>query len=136
MKPEGTTLIRFDSEYAAHMATGLWKPKSNVQLVEGVQKALTDARRVASVAFMHVKGHAGIKGNEEADRLASKGRVQARATEVVWRAATADECRIEFGEPTEMGKSESAGREGRSKMSVKVRAVAGRARKVAKKKRA
>ncbi len=122
--------------FAAHMTTGLWKPKSNVRLVENAQKALAAAKQVADVAFMHVKGHAGVRGNEEADKLAGRVRLELRAAEVVWRAATDAECRVEFGKPEVLGGSAEklAKSAERSKRSVKARVGGTRKRSGAKKK--
>ena len=81
---------------------------------------------------MHVKGHAGIRGNEEADRLASRGKLMFRAGEVVWKAATAAECGIEFGRPEVM--RDGAGQHvKRAEQSARTRAGAGRKKSRAKK---
>ena len=118
------------------MTTGLWKPKSNMRLVENAQKALAAAKQVADVAFMHVKGHAGVRGNEEADKLAGGGRLRLRAADIVWRAATDDECRVEFGKPAVLGsRAEKLAKSAeRSTRSVKARAGGARKRSGAKKK--
>lgn len=67
-------VIRYDSEYAAHMARGDWKAKVNRRLVEQSRQALRRAEREGiEVVWRHVKGHSGHRWNERADALASAG---------------------------------------------------------------
>ena len=130
-------MIRFDSEYAAHMTTGLWKAKGNVRLVESAQRALAAARQVAEVAFMHVKGHVGVRGNVEADRLANRGRLRSHTSEMAWRDAAGVECSIEFGEPIAArdGAGQLVKNAEKSASKRKVKASSGRKKSSAKKRR-
>ena len=71
-------VIRYDSKYAAGMARGLWRPKSNKELVQRVRKAVQDA--TCTIWWKHVKGHSGDKWNDRADELADEGvRMQTNA---------------------------------------------------------
>lgn len=65
-------LIRSDSEYAQGVLTKDWALKSNVELITAIREDL--ALRGNHVRFEYVAGHAGIEGNELADRLANIGR--------------------------------------------------------------
>ncbi len=60
--------IYTDSNYSLGLLTKGWKPKQNVELVESI-KALM--KRFDKLLILKVKGHAGIDGNERADRLAT-----------------------------------------------------------------
>ena len=65
--------IRFDSQYAACMTRGKWKPAKNKLLV---QRAVETLRRVETSVAVHwkwVKGHSGETWNERADKLADEG---------------------------------------------------------------
>lgn len=67
-------LIRSDSEYALGSCSEEgWRPKANVDLIAQVRQDL--AIRAGRVRFEHVDGHAGVEGNEIADRLAKVGRL-------------------------------------------------------------
>ena len=67
--------IYSDSQYAIGCASNeKWKPRVNLALIERIRKIVQ--RRGECVSFLHVKGHAGVPGNELADRLASQGRLQ------------------------------------------------------------
>lgn len=68
---QGDVLIYSDSKYAIGVLTG-WNVKANVNIVESIKKLLVN--RI--VRFQHVAAHSGIMYNEEADRLADKGRLQ------------------------------------------------------------
>ena len=57
-----------DSSYAIGLLTKNWKPKKNQALVLEI-KALMG--KFYDLAFIKVKGHAGIKENEVADFLAT-----------------------------------------------------------------
>ena len=71
-------VIRYDSKYAAGMARGIWKPKSNKELVQRVRQAVQGTS--ITLWWKHVKGHSGDKWNDRADELADEG-VKMRAEE-------------------------------------------------------
>ena len=68
--------IRYDSMYAAHIATGLWKAKKHKPMAAAARQAWARLKRSREgQAWMaHVKGHTGNQWNERADRLAAQGR--------------------------------------------------------------
>ena len=68
--------IRYDSMYAAHIATGLWKAKKHKPMAATARQAWARLKRSREgQAWMaHVKGHTGNRWNERADRLAAQGR--------------------------------------------------------------
>ncbi|MFO7749214.1 MAG: ribonuclease H [Desulfobacteraceae bacterium] len=57
-----------DSSYAIGLLQKGWKPRKNVELVNTL-KALT--KKFTDLEIIKIKGHAGIEGNETADRLAT-----------------------------------------------------------------
>jgi len=57
-----------DSGYAIGLLQKGWKPRKNVELVNNL-KAL--AKKFTDLEIIKIKGHAGIEGNETADRLAT-----------------------------------------------------------------
>eukprot|EP00974_Lingulodinium_polyedra_P075619 7326890-Lingulodinium_polyedra.AAC.1 len=65
--------LRYDSQYAANMARGIWVPKANEELAART-RALTarvEGRRV--IRWTHVYGHTGQRDNELADVAAGRG---------------------------------------------------------------
>jgi ribonuclease HI len=48
------------------------KPVSNQKLWKEVDALITDSRTLFDISFHHIPGHAGIKGNELADKLATR----------------------------------------------------------------
>ena len=68
-------VIRYDSEYAANMTRGKWKPKKgrNEKLINAAKKTLELAEMTMAVRWKHVKGHSGDKWNDRADELADRG---------------------------------------------------------------
>ncbi|KAI8877758.1 ribonuclease H [Backusella circina FSU 941] len=85
IESEETLEIRTDSQYAINALTNWcvnwqvndWQSKSpgkSVQNRDLFERALhAIQKRKGKVTFTHVAGHQGIKGNEEADRLAVLG---------------------------------------------------------------
>jgi len=72
----GHLIVRYDSTYAANMAVGRWKPKSNKRLVHTIQNTYEMARRLFNkVSLTHVKGHSNHPYNDVADELANLGAV-------------------------------------------------------------
>ena len=67
--------IRFDSQYAANMTMGIWKPKKglNEKLIQTAKAELNKTERGMQVSWKHVKGHSGNKWNDRADELADQG---------------------------------------------------------------
>ena len=68
--------IAYDSEYAAKVAQGIYKPKANLILALMVQKLVKEetARRRGGLRFIHVRGHSGDDGNDRADELVQWGK--------------------------------------------------------------
>ena len=70
--------IRYDSMYAAHFATGIWKAKKHKPMAAAARRAWARLKRSREGrAWMaHVKGHAGNLWNErERTDRAGQGRV-------------------------------------------------------------
>ena len=69
-------LIRYDSKYAAAMATGQCRAKANKELVRCVQRTWVRAREhlKGNLWCSHVYGHTDHKWNDRADELARKGK--------------------------------------------------------------
>lgn len=66
-RPELRVEVHTDSEYVIGVLSRGHKVKANVDLVQEIQ---AEMRRFADLHFMKVAAHAGIAGNERADRLA------------------------------------------------------------------
>lgn len=60
--------IYSDSSYSIGLLTKGWKPKKNQELVSDIKDIM---KKFTDLAFIKVKGHAGIKENEIADYLAT-----------------------------------------------------------------
>lgn len=57
-----------DSKYCIGVLTNQqWNPKANVGLIDEIRKLIAEFE---DLQFHHVKGHAGVQGNEMADALA------------------------------------------------------------------
>lgn len=63
-------VIRTDSLYAGNLATGKWKAKANIRLVETLQTLWREVISIRKVEWEHVKAHRGHRWNERADHLA------------------------------------------------------------------
>ena len=57
-----------DSVYAHGVLMLGWKAKKNLEIITQIRKRLS---RFKDLKIIHVKGHAGLEGNERADRLAT-----------------------------------------------------------------
>lgn len=57
-----------DSAYAYGVLVLGWKAKKNIEMITEIRKSLT---RFKDLYIVHVKGHAGLEGNERADKLAT-----------------------------------------------------------------
>ena len=68
----GPVTIHYDSVYAYKMATGQWRPRSNMQLIQTVQDLVTQVAGLRTVHWQHVYGHTGVTGDERADRNADR----------------------------------------------------------------
>eukprot|EP01050_Picozoa_sp_SAG11_P009966 SAG11_NODE_975_length_6331_cov_4.407895_4_plen_114_part_00 len=55
---------------------GWWNKKKNVELIAVAQQLLEQVRRSSAVTFAHVRAHAGVEGNERADRLVQWGKTE------------------------------------------------------------
>jgi ribonuclease HI len=70
---EKEVCIRYDSEYAASMTQGKWRPRQNKALVARAKEALRATEKSVTVYWSHIKGHSGDKWNDRADALADEG---------------------------------------------------------------
>lgn len=66
--PELPVRVYTDSSYALGLLTLGWKPKKNQDIVKSIKKVMG---KFKDLSFVKVQGHAGNKGNETADRLAT-----------------------------------------------------------------
>ncbi|MEN8244655.1 MAG: ribonuclease H [Thermodesulfobacteriota bacterium] len=66
--PELPVRVYTDSSYALGLLTLGWKPKKNQDLVKSIKMVMG---KFKDLTFVKVQGHAGNKGNEAADRLAT-----------------------------------------------------------------
>ena len=67
---ETPAVIRTDSLYAGNLATGKWKAKANIRLVETLQTLWREVISICELEWEHVKAHRGHRWNERADHLA------------------------------------------------------------------
>ena len=68
--------MRYDSMYAAHIATGVWRAKKHKAMAEEARQEWTRLKRATGgrLWMAHVRGHSGHEWNDLADRLAERGR--------------------------------------------------------------
>ena len=62
-------LVHVDSAYAIGVASGAFKAKKNVELIERIRDK---TRRFPHLRFIKVAGHAGVAENERCDQLATQ----------------------------------------------------------------
>ena len=80
----GPALMRYDSTYAAHVASGIWKPKKHKAMAaQAVKEWAARRRRGDGLWLKHVKGHSGHRWNNRADRLADAGRAGEQRYQVI-----------------------------------------------------
>jgi ribonuclease HI len=69
-----TTVMLYDSGYAANMTDGRWQPNSNQLLVQWTRGLLAQVKERREVHWVHVRGHSGDGGNDRADELVQWGK--------------------------------------------------------------
>ena len=80
-------LLRYDSEYAANMAQGIWEPESNEELISTVRGLVDEVQKTRTVTWEHVYSHTGQHDNELADQAADRGtRGEVSAHSARWAA--------------------------------------------------
>ena len=79
-------IVRYDSQYAANLAQGIWDPKSNEELAYAVRELVIKVTKKRAIEWRHVYGHQGHHDNELADRAAALGS-QGLVSEVLRRWA-------------------------------------------------
>jgi ribonuclease HI len=57
-----------DSGWSLGVLIGGWKAKTNLELIDEIKEQMA---RFTKLELLKVRGHAGLEGNEEADRLAT-----------------------------------------------------------------
>ncbi len=77
LRPGAGLILRYDSEYAAKSVQGIFNGAINVALISRCRELLAAARKERAVTFEKVKGHSGDAMNDEADRLANLGALEA-----------------------------------------------------------
>ena len=78
--------MRYDSTYAAMIASGTWRAKKHKAMAEEARGAWIALKKVIGerLWMRHVKGHSGHPYNHIADRLADAGKQGARLAEDYW----------------------------------------------------
>jgi ribonuclease HI len=68
--------VRYDSVYAAMVASGTWRAKKHKEMAAEAQRAWAALMKKTQgkLWLKHVKGHSGHQWNNRADRLADDGR--------------------------------------------------------------
>lgn len=61
-------VIYTDSQYAIGVLSKGWKANANVPLISEIRSLM----KGRDVAFVYVRGHSGVPGNEESDALAKR----------------------------------------------------------------
>jgi len=83
--PAGRATVRYDSKYAANIASGAFKAHKNKALAATARSLYSEVVGSWQLRLEHVKGHSGEKWNEKADELANKGAAGARSAEGRWK---------------------------------------------------
>jgi len=78
-------IIFSDSRYAVMLITGHWRAKAHRDLVGEIRRLLTPG-----VHVKWIRGHAGNKWNERADRLAKRAAIQRVSIENIFPAGVVD----------------------------------------------
>jgi len=78
--------IRYDSTYAAMIASGTWRAKKHKAMAEEARGAWITLKRVIGerLWMRHVKGHSGHPYNDIADKLADTGKQGVQLAEDYW----------------------------------------------------
>ena len=87
VQPNSVIQIGYDSQYAANMVQGHWKPESNISLIQWCRWQLTRVQaKGIHIQWRWIRGHQGVHGNEMADKLAKDGSrgVQIRLFRSCW----------------------------------------------------
>ncbi len=71
--PDLPVRVYTDSGYAYGLLMLGWKAKKNMELVSDIRMLM---KRFKNLTIVKVKGHAGIEGNERADKLATSAILQ------------------------------------------------------------
>lgn len=79
-------IIHSDSEYAIASISEWDHPRANVEIIRAIRRQIDDVYDAhggrVSVRWEHVRGHAGVMGNEIADWLAHVARCRAKDVEM------------------------------------------------------
>ena len=69
---DSNIVVCTDSTYAGNMATGAWRPKTNLEIISRLRSLWNEVDRIRGVRWLHVRAHRGHRWNERADHLAGR----------------------------------------------------------------